>query len=73
MVAKSPEEAKAQAQTRQVKSSAQKVSLEKSFGGQTPKYFVSFDQYGTNRILQEIIGDKPQQRFLIVADNGKDY
>jgi hypothetical protein len=73
MVAKSPEEAKAQAETRQVKSSAQKVSLEKSFGGQTPKYFVSFDQYGTNRILQEIIGDKPQQRFLIVADNGKDY
>lgn len=73
MVAKSPEEAKAQAEASTKKRGAQKESLQVSFGGPTPKYFVSFDQYGNTRILQEIVGNQPEQRFLVVAPDGKDY
>lgn len=52
---------------------AQSKSLASDFGGAKPKFFVSFDTYGNVRQLQEIIGNEPEQRFLIVADNGVDY
>jgi hypothetical protein len=73
MVAKSPDEARAQAQTKQKTQGQHRVDLEKDFGGQVPKFFVSFDAYGTNRILQEIVGKEPEQRFLVVGANGRDY
>ena len=73
MVAKSPEEAKAQSEASTTKRGAQRESLQTSFGGATPKYFVSFDQYGNTRILQQVIGGRPEQKFLVVAENGKDY
>lgn len=52
---------------------AQSKSLASDFGGTKPKFFVSFDTYGNVRQLQEIVGNEPEQRFLIVADNGVDY
>ena len=73
MVAKSPDEARAQAQTKQKTQGQHRIDLEKDFGGQVPKFFVSFDAYGTNRILQEIVGNQPEQRFLVVGANGRDY
>lgn len=73
MVAKSPEEAKKQAEKSTKTLSKQQSSLANSFGGDAPKYFVSFDEYYNTRILQELIGNKPQQRFLVVAEDGIDY
>lgn len=52
---------------------AQSKSLASDFGGTKPKYFVSFDTYGNVRQLQEIVGNEPEQRFLIVDANGVDY
>jgi len=51
----------------------QNKSLAADFGGAKPKFFISFDTYGNVRQLQEIVGNEPEQRFLIVADNGVDY
>lgn len=73
MVAKSPEEAKAQAEKKERKTKTQSTDLARDFGGVKPKYFVSFDTYGNTRILQEIVGNQPEQRFLVVANNGIDY
>ena len=73
MVAKSPEEAKAQAEKKERKTKTQSTDLARDFGGVKPKYFVSFDTYGNTRILQEIVGNQPEQRFLVIADNGVDY
>lgn len=50
-----------------------KNSLEANFGGMNPKYLLEFDSYGRVRILQTIIGGKPEQKFLIIASNGVDY
>ncbi len=52
---------------------AQSKSLASDFGGTKPKFFVSFDTYGNVRRLQEIVGNEPEQRFLIVDANGVDY
>jgi hypothetical protein len=52
---------------------AQSKSLASDFGGTKPKFFVSFDTYGNVRQLQEIVGNEPEQRFLIVDANGVDY
>ena len=52
---------------------AQSKSLASDFGGTKPKYFISFDTYGNVRQLQEIVGNEPEQRFLIVDANGVDY
>jgi len=71
--AKSPEEAKAQAEKSQAKGVKDRADLAKDFGGTKPKYFVSFDTYGNIRQLQEIIGGEPEQRFLIIDANGVDY
>jgi hypothetical protein len=73
MVAKSPDEARAQSAEETKTVSKHRSSLETSFGGATPKYFVSFDQYGNTRILQQIVGGRPEQRFLVVGENGKKY
>jgi hypothetical protein len=51
----------------------QKNSLESNFGGASPKYILDFDSYGRVRILQTLVGNTPEQRFLIVAPNGVDY
>ena len=56
-----------------VTAAADKASLERDFGGVKPKYFISFDTYGNVRQLQEIVGNEPEQRFLVVAANGTDY
>jgi hypothetical protein len=71
--AKSPDEAKAQAEKSQAKGIKDRADLARDFGGTKPKYFVSFDTYGNVRQLQEIVGNEPEQRFLVVADNGIDY
>jgi hypothetical protein len=71
--AKSPDEAKVQAEKNQSKVNKDRLSLEQDFGGKTPKYFVSFDTYGNVRQLQEIVGNQPEQRFLVVDANGIDY
>lgn len=73
MVAKSPDEAKAQAEKFQKKTKTDRDSLARDFGGPRPQFFVSLDSYGRTRILQELIGNEPEQRFLIVANNGTDY
>jgi hypothetical protein len=80
MVAKSPDEAKAQAEAkdrkRKVKQERKNVdlaSLEADFGGPKPKFFVSFDTYGNVRQLNELIGGETEQRFLVVDANGRDY
>lgn len=52
---------------------AQSKSLASDFGGTKPQYFISFDTYGNVRQLQEIVGNEPEQRFLIVDANGVDY
>jgi hypothetical protein len=72
-VAKSPDEAKAQAEKTQKKVNKDRASLERDFGGTRPQFFVSLDSYGRTRILQELIGNEPEQRYLIVAPNGVDY
>jgi hypothetical protein len=51
----------------------QKNSLETNFGGASPKYILDFDSYGRVRILQTLVGNTPEQRFLIIAPNGVDY
>jgi hypothetical protein len=56
-----------------VTAAADKASLGRDFGGARPKYFISFDTYGNVRQLQEIVGNEPEQRFLVVAANGTDY
>jgi len=56
-----------------VTAAADRASLEADFGGARPKYFISFDTYGNIRQLQEIVGNEPEQRFLVVAANGTDY
>lgn len=71
--AKSPDEAKAQAEKSQAKGIKDRASLAADFGGKAPKYFVSFDTYGNVRQLQEIVGNQPEQRFLVVDANGVDY
>lgn len=71
--AKGPDEAKAQAEKSQAKGIKDRASLASDFGGTKPKFFVSFDSYGNVRQLQEIVGNEPEQRFLVVADNGTDY
>lgn len=71
--AKSPEEAKTQAEKSQAKGVKDRADLASDFGGTKPKYFISFDTYGNIRQLQEIIGGEPEQRFLIIDPNGIDY
>lgn len=71
--AKSPEEAKAQAEKSQAKGVKDRSDLANDFGGTNPKYFVTFDTYGNIRQLVEIVGGKQEQRFVIVDPNGKDY
>jgi hypothetical protein len=51
----------------------QKNSLESNFGGASPKYILDFDSYGRVRILQTLVGNVPEQRFLVIAPNGIDY
>ena len=72
-VAKSPDEAKAQAEKSQAKGVKDRKDLATDFGGTRPKYSISFDTYGNVRQLQEIVGNQPEQRFLIVGPNGVDY
>lgn len=71
--AKSPEEAKAQAEKSQSKGVKDRKDLATDFGGTKPRYFISFDTYGNIRQLQEIVGGEPEQRFLIIDPNGTDY
>lgn len=71
--AKSPEEAKAQAEKSQAKGVKDRKDLATDFGGTKPRYFISFDTYGNIRQLQEIVGGEPEQRFLIIDPNGTDY
>ena len=76
----SPDQARAQqaakdkANTNKANASRdQKNSLESNFGGASPKYILDFDSYGRVRILQTLVGNTPEQRFLIIAPNGVDY
>ena len=71
--AKSPDEAKAQAEKSQAKGVKDRKDLATDFGGTKPRYFISFDTYGNIRQLQEIVGGEPEQRFLIIDPNGTDY
>lgn len=71
--AKSPEEAKAQAEKSQSKGVKDRKDLATDFGGTKPRYFISFDTYGNIRQLQEIVGGIPEQRFLIIDPNNTDY
>jgi hypothetical protein len=80
MAVSSPDQARAQQaakeaaqRTRKIPVDAQKDSLESSFGGSNPEYFLDFDPYGRVRILQTLIGGQPEQRFLIINPNGTDY
>lgn len=73
MVAKSPDEARAQAQKETKTISKHRSDLQTDFGGSQPKFFVSFDKYGNTRILQEVIAGEPEQRYLVVGKNGRDY
>ncbi|MFN9953091.1 MAG: hypothetical protein ACK55I_08325, partial [bacterium] len=45
----------------------------RDFGGPNPIFQISFDTYGNVRQLQTLVGEKPEQRFLVVAANGVDY
>lgn len=72
-VAKSPDEAKTQSEKSQAKGIKDRADLASDFGGSKPKYFISFDTYGNVRQLQEIVGNEPEQRFLIIDKNGTDY
>jgi hypothetical protein len=76
----SPDQARAQqaakdkANTNKANASRdQKNSLESNFGGASPKYILDFDSYGRVRILQTLVGNVPEQRFLVIAPNGIDY
>lgn len=71
--AKNPDEAKAQAEKSQAKGVKDRSDLAKDFGGNNPKYFVTFDEYNRVRELVEIVGGRQEQRFLIVGPNGTDY
>ena len=71
--AKSPDEAKAQAEKSQAKGVKDRKDLATDFGGTKPRYFISFDTYGNIRQLQEIVGGEPEQRFLIIGPDGIDY
>lgn len=72
-VAKSPDEAKAQAEKKTKKTDKDRKSLERDFGGPNPIFQISFDTYGNIRQLQTLVGNQPEQRFLVVANNGVDY
>jgi hypothetical protein len=72
-VAKSPDEAKAQAEKTQKAPKKHLSDLQSDFGGDNPTYYVSFDDYGNTRILQTVIGGKTQQRFLVVKADGLGY
>jgi hypothetical protein len=72
-VAKSPDEAKAQAEKVQKAPKKHLSDLQSDFGGDNPTYQISFDDYGNTRILQTIIGGKTQQRFLVVKADGLGY
>lgn len=72
-VAKSPDEAKAQAEKKTKKTDKDRLSLEQDFGGPNPVFQISFDTYGNVRQLQTLVGNQPEQRFLVVAPNGTDY
>ncbi|NBW11172.1 MAG: hypothetical protein EBR82_24390 [Caulobacteraceae bacterium] len=72
-VAKSPEEAKAQAEKSQKAPKKHLADLQSDFGGDNPTYQISFDDYRTSRILQTVIGGKTQQRFLVVKADGLGY
>lgn len=71
--AKSPDEAKAQAEKSQAKGIKDRAHLANDFGGPKPKFIISFDTYGNVRQLQTIVGGEPEQRFLVVDSNGVDY
>lgn len=80
MAASSPDQARAQQAAKDKANAAknnaardQKNSLETNFGGTQPKYFLDLDPYGRVRILQTLIGNQPEQRFLIINPNGTDY
>lgn len=73
MVAKSPDEARAQSAKETKTIGKHRSDLQSDFGGSTPKFFVSFDTYGNIRILQELVGGAPEQRFLVVGKDGKEY
>ena len=72
-VAKSPEEAKAQAEKSQKAPKKHLADLQSDFGGDNPTYQIYFDDYRTSRILQTVIGGKTQQRFLVVKADGLGY
>jgi hypothetical protein len=72
-VAKSPDEAKTQSEKSQAKGIKDRANLASDFGGARPKYTISFDTYGNIRQLQEIVGNEPEQRFLVIDANGVDY
>lgn len=72
MVEKSPRVAEARGK-RRAYLEEHKSSLQSNFGGSQPKFFVSFDKYGTTRILQELIAGEPEQRYLVVGKDGLDY
>jgi len=74
MAAKSPDEAKAQAEKKTRVRDKDRRNLEEDFGGPNPVFQISFDTYGNVRQLQTLVGDgPPQQRFLVVDANGRDY
>lgn len=72
-----PEQAKAEYErktaARDKKIKEDRDSLQNDFLGDSPKFFITFDDYGTNRILGTLVGGKTQQRFLVVDKNGTDY
>lgn len=77
MVAKSPEDAKTQYE-KKTKQRDKKIekdikSLQTDFLGEEPTFFVTFDDYGNTRILGTLVGERVQQRFLVVDSNGRDY
>lgn len=75
MATKSPDEAKKQYENdpKTKQNIADIQAIQNDFLGETPKFFITFDDYGTNRILGTLVGGKVQQRFLIVDPNGRDY
>jgi hypothetical protein len=73
MAAKSPDEAKAQAEKKTRVRDKDRRNLEKDFGGSNPVYQISFDTYGNVRQLQTLVGNQPEQRFVLVDTNGTDY
>lgn len=73
MAAKSPDEAKAQAEKKTRVRDKDRSSLQKDFGGPNPVFQISFDTYRNVRQLQTLVGNQPEQRFLVVDANGTDY